>query len=126
VQAIELLQEFFPELDATQVVGLMRQFFREPDAPKVVGLVRRIESPAFQTVMIGVFRKESPIKKVKIRVDRQEVEIDMPEGLIAPGLSGHRSELIAVVGLRGGSRMTGGLSAPGWRMFRLAQVDISP
>jgi hypothetical protein len=41
------------------------------------------------------------------------VEIDVPDGIIAPGLSSHLDELIAVVGLRGGSRVTGGLSARG-------------
>jgi hypothetical protein len=42
-----------------------------------------------------------------------EVEFDVPHGIIAPALSGHLGELIAVVGLRGGSRVTGGLSARG-------------
>jgi hypothetical protein len=34
-------------------------------------------------------------------------------GIDVPGVSVHLGELIAVVGLRGGSRVTGGLSAPG-------------
>jgi hypothetical protein len=38
---------------------------------------------------------------------------DVPDGIIAPRLSGDVSEVIAVVGLRGGSRVTGGLSARG-------------
>jgi hypothetical protein len=41
------------------------------------------------------------------------MEIDVPEGIIGPGLSGHLGELMAVVGLRSGSRVTGGLSARG-------------
>jgi hypothetical protein len=41
------------------------------------------------------------------------VEIDVPDGIIAPCLSSHLEELIALVGLRGGSRVTGGLSARG-------------
>jgi hypothetical protein len=43
----------------------------------------------------------------------------VPDGIIAPRLSGNIGELIAVVGLRGGSRVTGGLSAPG-----LANVPV--
>jgi hypothetical protein len=41
------------------------------------------------------------------------VEIDVPGGIIASGLSGHLRELIAVVGLRGGSMVTGGLPSRG-------------
>jgi hypothetical protein len=59
------------------------------------------------------------MKKVKIRVDRREVEIDVLEGIIAPGLSGHLGELIAILSLPGGSMMTGGLSARG-----LANVEV--
>jgi hypothetical protein len=55
----------------------------------------------------------------------RRVEIDVPDGIIAhltrecrgnvhdPHQSGHLGELFAVVGLRGGSRVTGGLSARG-------------
>jgi hypothetical protein len=38
---------------------------------------------------------------------------DIPGGFIASHLSSHLSVLIAVVGLRGGSRVTGGLSSRG-------------
>jgi hypothetical protein len=57
--------------------------------------------------------KQGPLSltKGKIRDWRGEVEIDVPDGIIAPGLSSHLHELIAVVGLRGGSRVMGGLSA---------------
>jgi hypothetical protein len=110
-QAIELLQEFFPELDAPEVIVLIRDCFPELDAAQGFGLIRRNECPALQRVMKGVFRKEPPMKKVKIRVDRREVEIDVPEGINAPGLSRHLGELIAVVSLRCGSGATGGLSA---------------
>jgi hypothetical protein len=38
---------------------------------------------------------------------------DVPDGIIAPHLSGDISELIAIVSLRGGSRVMGGLSVRG-------------
>jgi hypothetical protein len=73
-------------------------------------------------------RKFPPsVKKVKIRAGfhKREVRIDVPEGIIAHQTreydgnvhdrhqSGHLGELFAVVGLRSGSRVTGGLSARG-------------
>jgi phage shock protein A len=44
---------------------------------------------------------------------RVEVGIDAPDPIIARGLSGRLGELIAVVSLRGGSSVAGGLSARG-------------
>jgi hypothetical protein len=45
------------------------------------------------------------------------VEIDVPEGAIAARLSRHIGELIAVVGLPGGSSVTG-FRRGAWRMLR--------
>jgi hypothetical protein len=118
-QAMALTRDTIPVLTAAQAIELLQEFFPELDAPEVIGLVRRIEWPALHMAMKGVFRKGPPIKKVKIQVDRQEAEIDVPEGIIARGLSGHLSKLIAVVGLRGGSRVTGGREC---RFIRLVNI----
>jgi hypothetical protein len=56
------------------------------------------------------------MKKVKLRYSGGTETRDMsyiPDAFIASGLSSHLGELIAVVGLRGGSRVTGGLSSQG-------------
>jgi hypothetical protein len=66
MRAVALTREVIPVLTAGQAIELLQEFFSELDAPQIIGLVRRIECPAFQTVMKGVFRKESPMKKVKI------------------------------------------------------------
>jgi hypothetical protein len=50
---------------------------------------------------------------------KRGIYFDLPGGIIAPRLSGDIGELIAVVSLRGGSRVTGRLLAPG-----LANVPI--
>jgi hypothetical protein len=56
------------------------------------------------------------IKKVKLRYSggTQTREMsEIPDAFIASGLPSHLGELIAVVGLRGGSRVAGGLSPRG-------------
>jgi hypothetical protein len=62
--------------------------------------------------------KEFPpsVKKGNLRFSdgsQTDKMFDIPDGIIAPALSSRLGELIAVVGLRGGSNVTGGLSAPG-------------
>jgi hypothetical protein len=124
IQAVEPTREAITMFTAAQAIELLQLYFPELDAPQVIGPVRRIECPAFQTVMKGLFRKEPTMKKVKIRVDRQEVEIDVPEDINAPGLSGRLSEPIAVIGLRGGggSRVPGELSVRG--LANVAVLDV--
>jgi hypothetical protein len=58
------------------------------------------------------------MKKGKANIWGEEVDIDVPDWIIAPGPSSHLDELIVVLGLRGGSPVMGGLSARGWRMLR--------
>jgi hypothetical protein len=51
------------------------------------------------------------------------MDFNVPDGIIAPRLSGDIGELIAFGSLRGGSRVTGGLSARGLAKF---QLEIGP
>jgi hypothetical protein len=47
-----------------------------------------------------------------------------PQSQEAPGLSNDFRDRIAVVGLRGGSKLTVGPSAPGWRMLPF-EIDLT-
>jgi hypothetical protein len=68
-QALALTRLAIPVLTAAQAIGLLQELFPELNGTEVIGLVRRIEFPAPRTMMRGVFRRELPMKRVKIRVD---------------------------------------------------------
>jgi hypothetical protein len=62
------------------------------------------------SVKNGTIQTEEEWRRNKGNKGNAEMEIDVPDRMIAPGLSGHLGEPTGVVGLRGGSRVTGGFS----------------
>jgi serine/threonine protein kinase len=134
------LDEFVPLVDPSAQLAPPAADLAVPPAPKTASPARKSSSssappngaaparpkPGPVKVLPPTGPKQTTqfhplVKKGKIRVEegcgRNErtvkVGIDVPEGIIPPGLSSHLGELIAVLGLRGGSSVIGGLSVRG-------------
>jgi hypothetical protein len=90
--------------EIVELTNLLKRTVRHPEEANASEIIKKIFPQSKQF--------PPPVKK-------GTHSFDVPDGVIAPGLPGHLSELIAVVGLRGGSRVTGGLSARG-----LANVPV--
>jgi hypothetical protein len=114
-----------------------------PPAPRAAGPARKSSSspppakvmlPPLKPTPVNVSPAAPPkqakqfspsVKKRKMQVEESwgrnkrimEVKIDVPDGIIMPGLSSCLDELIAVVGLRRGSSVTGG---------RMLRFEIGP
>jgi hypothetical protein len=116
--------------DFVELTNLLKHTVLDPGQANVSEIIRRIfpESKQFPP----------SVKKVKIQAGflKREVGIDAPDGIIGHltrqyggnvhdrRQSGQLGELIALVGLRGRSRVTGGLSSRG--LANVAVRDWSP
>jgi hypothetical protein len=118
----EMIGTFCPEVTWNQELDAVRKCAPESPLDEVITVGQK----RFPKLRVGQFPPSVKKGKAKDWQGREvEIEIEMPDGIIAHltrecggnvhdrHQSGHLGELFAVVGLRGGSRVTGGLSARG-------------
>jgi hypothetical protein len=118
----EMISTFYLEMTWNQELDAVRKYAPESPLDEAITLVQK----RFPQSRVGRFPPSVKKGKATDWQGREvEIEIEIPDGIIAHltrecrgnvhdrRQSGHLGELFAVVGLRGGSRVTGGLSARG-------------